>query len=282
MRWRCADFEYVFPRPALVMGVVNVTPDSFSDQGQFFDIGAAIARGMALAAEGADIIDVGGESTRPGATPVSLEEELRRVIPVVEELSLRLNIPVSIDTRKPQVAEAALLSGASIVNDIGANRSEAGMWEVVATHRAGYVAMHMQGQPENMQENPFYRDVCGEVEGFFTNVLSRLSAFGIPEEQAVFDPGIGFGKTPEHNLKLLARIDDFRKLGRPMMVGLSRKSFIGSILGVDVADRLAGTLACTQWCQWHGVQLFRTHDVLATKQVLRMSGALSSARECLS
>ena len=282
MRWRCVDFDFEFPRRALVMGVVNVTPDSFSDQGQFFDTEAAVARAMALAAEGADLIDVGGESTRPGATPVPVEEELRRVIPVVERLSVMLNIPVSIDTRKPQVADAALRAGASIVNDVQANRSEAGMWEVVATHRAGYVAMHMQGLPENMQENPVYRDVCGEVAGFLATTMDRLGSAGISTEQVVLDPGIGFGKTASHNLSLLAGIGTFRKLGRPLLVGLSRKSFIGSILGAGVADRLPGALACTQWCYLNGVQIFRTHDVVATTQTLRMSEALTSVRACQS
>ena len=260
------------------MGVVNITPDSFSDGGEHFTAETAVAHGLSLAAEGAEIIDVGGESTRPGATAVSVEEELRRVIPVVERLTARLTVPVSVDTRKPEVAEAALRAGASLVNDIAANRSDTRMWEIVAAHQAGYVAMHMLGEPETMQEQPKYEEVCREVAAFFTNRLARLAAAGVGPEQVVLDPGIGFGKSDFHNLTLLARMADFRKLGRPLLVGVSRKSFIGRILKADVAHRLPGALACTSWCYANGVRIFRTHDVAATIQSLRMTEALEAAQ----
>src|SRR5579859_8035305 len=200
MIFRARQFEFVFPRPALVMGIVNVTPDSFSDGGKYFDAAAAIAHAEELAAQGADIIDVGGESTRPGALPVDEAEELRRVIPVVEKIATRLKRPVSIDTMKPAVARAALAVGASIVNDVAANRTDDAMRRLVAETGAGYIAMHMQGTPATMQSAPVYQDVVREVREFFEGQLRQLDMAGVAREQVVLDVGIGFGKTVEHNL----------------------------------------------------------------------------------
>ncbi|HEX4646629.1 MAG TPA: dihydropteroate synthase [Verrucomicrobiae bacterium] len=264
------QFKFSFPRPALVMGIVNVTPDSFSDGGQFFEPDAAVERALKLAAEGADIIDIGGESTRPGAEPVSETEELRRVLPVIERLAGRLKAPLSIDTMKPAVARAALRAGASVVNDVAANRTEGEMWEIVAEARAGYVLMHMRGTPQTMQSNPVYENVVGEVGEFFRERLGRLNALGVAADQVVLDPGIGFGKTREHNLQLLAGLSRFTKLERPLLLGISRKSFLGGA----AEERLPAALACAALAAEAGAQIFRTHDVAATKQALRMAEAI--------
>ncbi|HTH48304.1 MAG TPA: dihydropteroate synthase, partial [Candidatus Limnocylindria bacterium] len=262
--WCGRRFRFVFPRPALVMGVVNVTPDSFSDGGQFLDPQAAVAHARQLVAEGADLLDIGGESTRPGAALVTETEELRRVLPVIEALVGQVKVPLSIDTRKPAVARAALAAGAAIVNDIAAAQAPPAMWAVVAEAQAGYVAMHMQGTPETMQLAPHYEDVVAEVSAFFGDCRARLTAAGVASEQVVFDPGIGFGKSLGHNLDLLARLAEFKRLDRPLLVGVSRKSFVGKLLGAEVAARLPGSLAGTVWAAGQGVQIFRTHDVAAT------------------
>jgi dihydropteroate synthase len=274
MVWHGARFGFRFPRPALVMGVVNVTPDSFSDGGRFFDPQAAVERGLQLVAEGADLLDIGGESTRPGAEPVGEAEELRRVLPVIERLAGQVPVPLSIDTQKPGVARAALATGAAIVNDIAANRASPEMWEVVGAAGAGYVAMHMQGTPQTMQQAPTYADVVAAVQGFFADRLTRLAVAGVAPARVVLDPGIGFGKTAAHNLDLLARIAEFSSLGRPLLLGVSRKSFLGTLLGVEAERRLPGALACTVWAAREGVRLFRTHDVGATVQALRMTEAI--------
>ena len=278
MRWTCRQFDFRFPRPAQVLGILNVTPDSFSDGGLYLDPGRAVDQAHRMVEEGADLIDVGGESTRPGAAPVDEAEELARVTPVVERLCQELKVPVSIDTRKPAVAERCLDLGAAVVNDIGANREDPGMWRIVARHRAGYVAMHMQGDPQTMQMSPGYRDVVGEVVGFLGDRLRRIEESGIPLDQVVLDPGIGFGKSLEHNLALLAHIDRLHVLGRPVLLGVSRKSFLGRVLGVAEGGRLPGGLACSVWAASQGVQLFRTHDVVATVQALRTLEAVSANR----
>ncbi|MEW6304424.1 MAG: dihydropteroate synthase [Verrucomicrobiota bacterium] len=275
---RARQFEYRFPRPALIMGILNVTPDSFSDGGQFLNPRAAVEHAEQMIGEGAEIIDVGGESTRPNAEPVSVEEELRRVLPVIEELAGRVRLPISIDTQKPEVARAALQAGASIVNDIAANRTDAEMWRIVAEAGAGYVAMHMQGTPQTMQVNPAYGDVVAEVGAFFAERLEQILAAGMRMEQTVLDVGIGFGKTLEHNLQLLAALGRFTRFERPLLLGVSRKSFIGKLLGVDVAERLPAALACTQWAITAGVSLVRTHDVAATVQTVRMTEAILNRR----
>ncbi|MDB6064170.1 MAG: Dihydropteroate synthase [Pedosphaera sp.] len=278
MIFRARQYEFVFPRPALVMGVVNVTPDSFSDGGQFFNRAAAVAHGEELVRQGAEIIDVGGESTRPNAEPVSEEEELRRVIPVIEELAQRVKAVISIDTMKPAVAKAALAAGASIVNDVGANRTDEAMWRLVAESGAGYVAMHAQGTPQTMQLNPVYEDVVRDVTGFFADRLRRLRECGVGVEQIALDAGIGFGKTLEHNLQLLGGLRSFTSLERPMLLGVSRKSFLGKLAGDAGAERLPGALACTALAVEAGVQMFRTHDVAATVGAVRMTEAILARR----
>src|SRR5437867_662796 len=219
MTLRCGQFEFVFPRPTLIMGVVNVTPDSFSDGGQFLEPSAAVRRALQLIEEGADMIDVGGESTRPKAAPVSEKEELRRVLPVIERLAGRVKTPISIDTMKPAVARAALKAGACVVNDVAAGRQGPAMWSVVAESGAGYVLMHMKGWPQTMQDKPVYRDVVAEVDEFFGERLSQLNAFGIPPEGVILDAGIGFGKTARHNLQLLRALEVFKKWKRPLLLG---------------------------------------------------------------
>jgi dihydropteroate synthase len=263
-------FRFEFSGRALVMGILNVTPDSFSDGGQFFDPEKAIAHGIELAREGAAIIDVGGESTRPGAAIVNAAEESRRVLPVIEGLVGRVDVPISIDTQKPEVARAALGAGASIINDIAANREDETMWRIVAESGAGYVLMHMQGTPQTMHLSPKYADVIGEVSEFFSERMKRLAACGVKTEQVVLDPGIGFGKTGKNNLQLLAALERFRVHERPLLLGVSRKSFIGKIVGGEAQDRGPGSLACAVWGVINGVQIIRTHEVAATVQALRM------------
>lgn len=260
------------------MGILNVTPDSFSDGGRFLETDAAVEQGLRMEAEGAELIDVGGESTRPGATPVTASEELRRVIPVVAALSQKLRIPISVDTRKAQVAREALAVGASVVNDVAAADPDPAMDTVLAETGAGYVAMHMQGTPETMQSHPRYGDVVHEVGDFFERRLIDLIRFGVSREQVALDPGIGFGKTLDHTLDLLGRLSEFTTQDRPLVLGVSRKSFLGGLVGADVADRLPGGIACTVWAALQGVQVFRTHDVAATVQALRVTGAVATRK----
>ena len=279
MLLRCRQFTILFPRPALVMGVLNVTPDSFSDGGQFLDAETAVKHALDLVAQGAEILDVGGESTRPGATPVSEAEELRRVIPVLEKLAAQVKVPLSIDTLKPAVARAALAAGASIVNDIAANRQDDEMWRLVAEAQAAYICMHMQGTPQTMQFHPSYHDLLGEVEKFFRERLARLNAAGVAADQVVFDVGIGFGKTLEHNLQLLASLRGFTKLERPLLVGVSRKSFIGKLFGAEVAERLPASLVGAALAVEAGAQIIRTHDVAETVQAVRMAEAILARKK---
>lgn len=278
MIWRACHHEFRFPRPTLVLGIVNVTPDSFSDGGRYLAPEAAIAHGRELVAAGADLLDIGGESTRPGAEPVAEEEELRRVLPVIAGLREAVAVPLSIDTCKPAVAAAAVAAGASIVNDIATNRADPAMAEVVARTGAGYVAMHMQGTPATMQVAPHYDDVVDEVRRFLAAALRRLGDAGVAAEQVVFDPGIGFGKNLDHNLELLARVSAFRELGRPLLLGVSRKSFLGKLLGAPVADRLPGSLAATCLAVAAGVDIVRTHDVAETWQAIRVTEAIQARR----
>ncbi len=270
MRFRAGRFRYDFPRPLLIMGIVNVTPDSFADGGRYFSTEAAVEHALELVDAGAEIIDVGGESTRPNAQLVEAAEECRRVLPVIEQLAGRIPIPISIDTRKVEVAEAALQAGASLVNDIGAHRGDDGLWRLVAAHGAGYVCMHMQGTPQTMQQHPCYGDVVTEVEGFFGDRLAALRQAGVAADQVMLDVGIGFGKNDEHNLQLLSALRHFTKLGRPLLLGVSRKSFIGRLLKAEVDARLPGSLACACWAAEAGVQAVRVHDVAETVQAVRM------------
>ena len=274
MLLRACQFKFTFPRPALIMGIVNVTPDSFSDGGQFFDVNNAVEHGLELVRQGADLLDVGGESTRPNATPVGEAEELRRVLPVIRQLAERVKIPLSIDTTKPEVARAALAAGASIVNDVAADRTDDALWRIVADAGAGYVCMHRQGTPETMQANPVYADVVREVGEFFFERLERMSGCGLAHEQIILDPGIGFGKTLEHNLQLLGALGSFQTPARPLLLGASRKSFIGKLLGSEPADRLPASLACACLAVTAGVQIIRTHDVAETVQAVRLTEAV--------
>jgi dihydropteroate synthase len=261
-----------------VMGVLNVTPDSFSDGGRYVGPDEAIEHGLALASEGADIIDVGGESSRPGSEAVSEDEELRRIVPVVEMLASKLSIPVSIDTTKAAVARAALDAGAQIVNDISAGLLDPPILDVAAAHAAGLVLMHMQGEPKTMQRNPTYGDVVAEVGGFLRDRAATAEAAGVSPDRIAIDPGFGFGKRLEHNLALLARLRELTQLGYPVVVGTSRKSFIGAVLGdLPVGERLEGTAATVALAVAAGAKIVRVHDVRAMVRVVRTTEAVLAA-----
>lgn len=260
------------------MGIVNVTPDSFSDGGRYLDPGPAIKHGQELISLGADVIDVGGESTRPGAQPVTVEEELCRVVPVVRELAALPGAVVSIDTTKAAVAAAALDAGATIVNDVSAGRFDPEILSVVADAGAGYIAMHMRGEPRTMQSAPRYNDVVGEVGAFLAERIEAARGAGIAEEACMADPGIGFGKTPEHSRTLLAGLPRLVQLvDAPILVGASRKSFIGAFLGLDVGDRDEATLATTIWAFENGAAMVRVHDVRSANQAVRLLAVMGQA-----
>lgn len=258
-----------------VMGVVNVTPDSFSDGGQYLDPGLAVEHGTELAAQGAAVLDVGGESTRPGAQPVGEDEELRRVVPVVRSLADRLpGVAVSIDTTKAAVAREALAAGATIVNDVSALRADPQLVDVVAEAGAGCCLMHMLGEPRTMQDDPRYDDVVSEVKAFLEQRLAFAVGRGVDEQAIWLDPGIGFGKTARHNLELLARLDEIVAIGRPVVVGTSRKSFLGRLAGGREPDqRLPGTIATNVLALERGASIFRVHDVAAVADALAVAGA---------
>ena len=277
--WRSRDRELPLGERTLVIGIVNVTPDSFSDGGMFDDAEAAMKHGLQLLEEGADVLDVGGESTRPGSDAVSVEEELERVLPVIE--GLRREAPetiLSVDTRKAAVAREALAAGADVVNDIGAG-TDPDMFGVVASVRAGMILMHMRGEPKTMQTDPYYDDVVTEVRGFLTERLEAAVAAGIGRDRLCIDPGIGFGKSVEHNLALLRSIGSFRELGVPVLVGVSRKRFIGELSGAeDPVSRLEGSVAAVVWCASQGVEMVRVHDVGPTVRALRVVDAIARER----
>jgi dihydropteroate synthase len=277
MIWRCRDREFDLTGRTLVMGVVNVTPDSFSDGGRYFAPGAAIARARRLLAEGADLLDLGAESTRPGAASVSAAEQIRRLAPVLEALAGEPAACVGVDTTSAQVAEYALGRGARIVNDVTA-LSDPGMAPLAAATGAGLVLMHMAGSPATMQRDPRYDDVSREVGDHLAGRLAAATAAGIAPEAVVLDPGIGFGKTAEHNLQLLARLGELAGLGRPLLVGVSRKSFIGRTLDLPVDQRLEGGLAAGAVAVFLGARVVRTHDVAATVRAVRVADALRAAR----
>jgi len=268
-----ADNSSVDLQAYAVMGVVNVTPDSFSDGGLFLDANAAVAHGERLALEGASILDIGGESTRPGAEPVSEEEELRRVVPVIERLSESTAADVSIDTSKLAVAEAALDAGATIVNDVAAFRFAPDLAALVADRGATCCLMHMLGEPRTMQSDPRYEDVVSDVKVFLEQRLAFVVGEGVSEEKVWLDPGIGFGKTVEHNLELLRRLDEICAIGRPVVIGTSRKSFLGRITGRVEGDRLAGTIATNVMALERGARVFRVHDVREVVDALAVAGA---------
>jgi dihydropteroate synthase len=261
-----------------VMGVVNVTPDSFSDGGRYLDAGAAIAHGLELEAEGAEILDIGGESTRPGAAPVGEAEELRRVVPVLEGLRERGSAAqLSIDTSKAVVARAALEAGATLVNDVTALRSDPAMADVVAAGGADCCLMHMLGTPRTMQADPRYGDVVSDVKAFLEERLAFAVSAGIGEERILLDPGIGFGKTTEHNLELLRRVDELVAIGRPLVIGTSRKSYLGRITGRDLEHRLAATIASNVLAFARGARIFRVHDVAPVYDALAVAAATVTA-----
>jgi dihydropteroate synthase len=254
------------------MGVVNVTPDSFSDGGAFDDTAAAIAHGRRLVAEGAGIVDVGGESTRPGAEPVPVAQELERVIPVIEGLA-SAGAQLSIDTMKLAVAEAALDAGATYVNDVTAFRHDPEMAALVAERGADCCLMHMLGEPRTMQRDPRYVDVVDDIKAFLHERMAAAVAAGVPDERIQLDPGIGFGKTLEHNLELLRRLDELVAIGRPLVIGTSRKSFLGRITGRDVTERVHATVATSVMAFERGARVFRVHDVAATADALAVAAA---------
>jgi dihydropteroate synthase len=267
-RWRLRSRDLVFGRRPLLMGIINVTPDSFSDGGQFLDPQAAVAHALRLIAEGADILDVGAESTRPYSTPVSADEELRRIMPVVEALVARTQVPLSIDTSKAAVAAEALAAGVEIVNDVTGFAGDAGMISTVLQHGAAVCAMHMQGTPQTMQDEPTYGDVVEEILQCLSGRRDALAQAGVSRDRICLDPGIGFGKTHQHNLTLLAHCSRFHALGCPLLVGHSRKGFIGKVLNDKQADRLAGTIGVALSLARQGVQVLRVHDVAAVRQAL--------------
>ncbi|MBI1924485.1 dihydropteroate synthase [Candidatus Poribacteria bacterium] len=270
----CRGKLLTFGQRTLIMGILNVTPDSFSDGGHYFEVDKAIARAKQMVEEGADIIDIGGESTRPGALSISAENELARVLPVIEGLAGETAACVSIDTSKAAVAQQALQAGAHIVNDITALKGDPNMAGVVAEMKAGVVLMHIQGTPRTMQHSPVYQDLIPEILSSLRQSIDVAEAAGIHPEQIMIDPGIGFGKTLEHTLEILRRLDEFRCLKKPILIGTSRKSFIGKILNLPVDDRVEGTAATVAWAIAHGADVIRVHDVKAMRRVAQMTDAI--------
>ena len=258
----------------MVMGVLNVTPDSFSDGGEFFEPDAAVAHGRHMVAQGADIIDIGGESTRPGADRVPVEEELKRVLPVIEALRGASDVLLSIDCWKARVARAALDAGADMINDIGGLRLDPEMAGLAGETGAGVVIMHMQGRPQTMQKNPVYDDVVEDIKTFLREAIGRAEAAGVAREKILIDPGIGFGKTLEHNLEILRRLREFADLGAPMLIGTSRKSFLGKILDVPPEKRIIGTVATLGLAVREGVSVVRVHDVPEAVQAVKVADAI--------
>ena len=273
--WRCGPHVIPLGRRTLVMGIVNVTPDSFSDGGSYANVDDAVKHAIQMVADGAELVDVGGESTRPGSDVVAPEEEIHRVVPVIRRIVDELpDVPVSVDTRKPAVARAALEGGASIVNDVSAGADPA-MFGVVGEAGAGMVLMHMKGEPKTMQDDPSYYDVVAEVRGFLGDRVEAAVGAGIDLERLCIDPGIGFGKALEHNLTILHDIRAFHHLGVPVLVGPSRKRFIGTLTDTDVDDRIEGTAGVVAWCAAEGVDIVRVHDVKEMTRVVRVVDAIA-------
>jgi dihydropteroate synthase len=271
--WHCGRFRLDYSRP-LLMGVVNVTPDSFSDGGLFFDPQRAVVHALGLIEEGADLIDVGGESTRPGARPIDAAEELRRVLPVLHALR-DAPVPVAVDTTKPQVMRAAIAEGASVINDVNALRSP-GALRTVAASLAGVCLVHMRGEPRTMQAAPHYKNVVAEVRAFLLERLDAAVAIGIALERIALDPGFGFGKTVGHNLAVLRNLESLAELGAPVLVGLSRKSTLGAITGRPALERLPASIAAALIAVQHGARIVRVHDVAATRDALAVLAAVGS------
>jgi dihydropteroate synthase len=274
-RLRCGG-EWLDLADPVVMGVLNVTPDSFSDGGRYADAGAAVARGLELAAEGAAIVDVGGESTRPGAEPISVEEELRRVVPVLRGLARQTRVLLSVDTSRPEVMQQAVDAGASLINDVRALQNPAAL-QAAAASGAGVCLMHMQGEPRTMQQQPEYADVVKEVKAMLAARVQACLAAGIARERLCLDPGIGFGKRLAHNLELLRRLPELAEAGLPLLLGLSRKSLLRELTGRAVGERLAGSVALAAVAVLRGAHIVRAHDVAATLDAVRVAAALRPA-----
>ena len=273
--WKIGKCVFDVSRHGLIMGVLNVTPDSFSDGGEFLTADKATERGLQMVAEGAHIIDVGGESTRPSSEPVTADEELRRVIPVIENLRRELDVPISIDTSKAEVARTAIEAGASVVNDVTGGQGDDEMLPLVAETKSALIIMHMQGTPRTMQIQPRYTDVVAEISEFFRQQYALAIGLNIDPMAIVFDPGIGFGKTLEHNLELLAQLERLRVHDRPLVVGVSRKSFLGKLIGSrQISDRLTPGLALTSLLRARGADVFRVHDVRENVYALRVTEAI--------
>ena len=266
--WEFGSFRFGPTKRPLLMGIVNVTPDSFSDGGRFLQTQAAVEHGLKLAAEGADILDVGGESTRPGSDVVTVDDELQRVVPVIQQLAKRTTVPLSVDTSKAAVARAAIEAGAVIVNDISGLRHEPEIVDVCRDFQVGVICMHMQGTPQTMQRDPHYINVVDEICDFFKERLQTLTAAGIAAERIAFDPGVGFGKTAQHNIEILKAIRQFQSIGRPILIGHSRKGFLQKVTGRPLDERLFGTIGVSVAVAHQGVDLIRIHDVAANRDAV--------------
>ncbi len=279
LRWRCRRHTFDLSARPLVMGIVNVTPDSFSDGGKFFDPTAAVDHALKLVADGTDILDVGGESTRPGAASVPLDEELRRVVPVVTELAKRTAVPISVDTMKAEVARRCLDAGAHVINDVTGLRGDPDMVRVAVESGAGVIVMHMKGNPQTMQLDPNYADVVGEVGAFFDERIAALTQFGIPRDSICLDPGIGFGKKLDHTLTQLANLGAYSRFGLPVCLGVSRKGFLGQITGRERPERMPASLAVACFAVAQGaVHVLRVHDVAPTRDAVKMWEAIQPHR----
>lgn len=281
LTWRFRQTAWELTGNARLMGIVNVTPDSFSDGGNYLQTERAIEHALALAGQGADVLDIGGESTRPDSEPVSLKEEMNRVIPVIESLRGQTDVPISIDTTKAEVARQALAAGADIVNDISGLTFDAEMMSVCANSDCGIIAMHIRGTPRTMQDNPTYIDVVSDVRSFLAERVESITGCGIDRERIMLDPGIGFGKTAEHNLELMRNLRELRSLGRPLLVGHSRKRFLGKILGRPVDERTAGTIGVSAALSLLGADLIRVHDVAAVRDALTAFRTLLTGHSAL-
>lgn len=268
----------IFGDRTLIMGVLNITDDSFSDGGSFLDVGYAQQRAFEMVEAGADIIDIGGESSRPGATPISVREEISRVLPVLKKIRGKIGVPVSIDTYKSSVAEVAINEGAMIVNDITALSGDDKMADIIAQNDAFVVLMHMKGSPSDMQKDPKYDDLIGEIFDYLSTSINRAAVAGIKQDRIIIDPGIGFGKTLEHNLSILKNLKEFEKLGKPVLVGPSRKSFLGKITGRRVNERVMATSASVSVSIMNGASIVRVHDVEQMRDVVMISDSIKNAR----
>ncbi len=277
--WRCRDHTLNLSNRTLIMGILNVTPDSFSDGGRFVTVDSAVQRALQMQEEGADIIDVGGESTRPGSQPVSEEAERNRVVPVIRRLARELDIPISIDTYKSRVADAALHAGASIINDISGCRFDAHMPRIAASHQAGLVLMHIKGEPKNMQVNPHYDDLMQEIMDYLQQSINTAASGGVDTSHIVIDPGIGFGKRLQDNFQILNELRTFQKLQRPILVGPSRKSFIGAVLDLPAEERLEGSIAAVTASIMNGADLVRVHDVEKIRRGVEIADAIIGKSE---